>query len=182
MTEDNDREEWVEKRAELAREIVSSCPHDDRVYRLNYDPLRLLPDLRRAMRGLDTSTPVDAARKLTAACAIVLQLVEELRYPRWSEGFGEALYLYENAEELISNQNDDDRITRSSRTVFREIRARVRELESVARAAAGDFDVVARNGHRRSVNEDLVSDATTVGGDLAMLLALVAVELHREKP
>lgn len=142
-----------------------------------YRPGRLVPEARRALRGLDGASPSAAATRLTEAARVLLQLVEEARYPRWAVGVEEPDYYRNEAEELVSNVNDERVLSLPPRALYRRCRQAVDALTGPVAALGSDFDVVARNGYRRQVDAAKVEAVTGPAGDIALLCALLAVEL-----
>ncbi len=168
-----------ERRHELACRLVraSAWGSDCMDHMRPYEPARLVPEARRALRGLDGTDPAAAAAQLADASRLLLQLVEEARYPLWAQGHEQVDYYRDEAEELVSLVNDADVLGLAPRTLYRRIRGAVEALAGPVATLEADFDVVARNGYRRTVDYAKVEAVSQPDGDTALLCALVAVEL-----
>lgn len=135
MTVDEDLEARSQRRHELACKLVRGLRwgSDYMDHMRPYEPGRLVSQARRAIRGLDGADPRTAARRLADACTVLLQLVEEARYPLWAEGHDQADYYRDEAEELVSLVNDEDVMALAPRTLYRRIRRAVDGCPSSSR-------------------------------------------------
>ncbi len=149
-----DAEAWIERRHELACELVRRSDWGEIDYDRGVDPFRLLPEIRQAVSGLDALPIEDAAGRLAEAMRLLMQFVEELRYPQWAQGYGTAGYYRDECEELVANQNDDAELRRGRHSLYRDVRRRVAAIKA--------------NRHPANINK---------AGDLGLFLALLAVEL-----
>ena len=97
-------EERTELRHELASRLVrgSAWGADHIDHAKPCEPARLIAEARRALRGLDAAPAPAAADRLAEASRVLLQLVEEARYPLWAEGHAQADYYRDEADELVS--------------------------------------------------------------------------------
>jgi hypothetical protein len=170
-------EEEAERRFKLTCGLVRDSAWGEIDHAAPYDPMRLLPEIKRQLRGLDGLTDSDAADRLAEGMRLLLQLVEECRYPRWAEGYGSADYYRDGCDDLVSGRNDEELLGCSPRWLYRYVREAFKAVEQPTAAVADDFDVVARNGYRRVVSGDKVSEVHETAGDLAIDMALIAVRL-----
>jgi hypothetical protein len=179
MAVSGDAEQRSERRLYLACQLVrSSAWGADLIdHRRPYEPSRLVADARRAVRGLDAADARTVADRLAETSRLLLQLVEEVRYPLWTQGHEPVDYYRDEAEELVSLLNDEDVLALAPRTLYRRIRRNVDALAEPVAAFEADFDVVARNGYRRTVNYAKLEAVTDPAGDTGLLCALLAVEL-----
>src|SRR4051812_48676687 len=170
-------EEEAERRFELTCELIRGSAWGEIDHAAPYDPMRLLPEVKGQLRGLDGLPDGEAADRLAEGMRLLLQLVEECRYPRWAEGYGSADYYRDECEDLVSNRNDADLLSHSARWMYRYVREAFKAVEQPTAAVADDFDVVARNGYRRVVSGEKVSEVHETAGDLAIDMALIAVRV-----
>jgi hypothetical protein len=77
----------------------------------------------------------------------------------------------------VSLVHDEDVLALAPRTLYRRIPRALDALPELIAALEADFDVVARNGYRRTVGYPQVEAAINAAGDTALLCALLAVEL-----
>jgi hypothetical protein len=105
------------------------------------DPARLL---KPAGAALSRSNPTDAstaADGLAEAMRVLPQFVEEVRFPRWDDGYGSADHYRDECEDLVANRFDQALLARTRKAQLRELAERMDCLEGKDEDAAGDLAV-----------------------------------------